>query len=389
MIGLHSLLPIRKDGSEGNWQLKPATLMTRMKEGRVRVTGTETKGFTISVLKNGEYQKIKAGEYSITGNRPDGSIIVADSDTDDVLAVPGTQWRVSSHDATQYGSRMLNELLPGRSFPFPKSLYAVEDTIRFFAHNKPEAIVLDFFAGSGTTMHAVARLNKQDGGERRAILVTNNEVSALELDELRENGVKAGDPQWDTSGISEYITWPRIRSAITGTTPQGAPIKGSYRFTDEFPIADGFEENAAYFKLDFLDPTEVNRGDKFESIVPILWMLAGCQGKPEVSRGPGKWLIPKRSPFAVLLKEDEFAGFVTAIAQRQDIEVVFLVTDSADHFHRMSNGLGKKYRCIQLYRSYIDTFRINLTEPGTISASGTPVQPAPAAAISAVAPRGA
>lgn len=57
-----------------------------------------------------------------------------------------------------------------------KSLYAVHDAIRFFVSKKPDAVVLDFFAGSGTTMHAVNLLNEEDGGQRRCILVTNNEI---------------------------------------------------------------------------------------------------------------------------------------------------------------------------------------------------------------------
>jgi len=71
-------------------------------------------------------------------------------------------------------------LLPGRKFPFPKSLYAVEDILRLFIQEKSEAIILDFFAGSGTTAHAVMRLNKQDRGRRQCISVTNNEVAADE-----------------------------------------------------------------------------------------------------------------------------------------------------------------------------------------------------------------
>jgi adenine-specific DNA-methyltransferase len=74
-------------------------------------------------------------------------------------------------------------------------------------------------------------------------------------------------------------------------------------------MSDGFEENAAYFKLDFLDPGDVTRGEKFESIVPILWMLAGCRGVCEVSKRTGKWFIPKNSPFAVLRDEDAFGEF--------------------------------------------------------------------------------
>lgn len=251
----------------------------------------------------------------------------------------------------------------------------MRDSLAAVVRDRPKAVVLDFFAGSGTTLNSTAMLNAADGGTRTCILATNNEVSAEKAIELARNGVEPGSDAWENEGIAEAVAWPRVKACLSGRRPDGTKVPGEY--LDGTAISEGFSENAAYFKLDFLDPTEVNRGDKFESIVPILWMLAGCRGAPEVSRGSGKWFIPKQSPFAVLLKEDEFAGFGKTIAQREDIEVVFLVTDSGDHFHRMSKGLGKKYRCIQLYRSYIDTFRINLTEPGTISANGTPVQPTP------------
>src|ERR1019366_10116542 len=105
---------------------------------------------------------------------------------------PTTVWRELAHEAGAYGTSLLRALIPGRRFPFPKSLYAVEDTIRFFVNDKPDAVVLDFFGGSGTTVHAVARLNRQDGGRRQAILVTNNEVSAAEADALRAKGLRRG-----------------------------------------------------------------------------------------------------------------------------------------------------------------------------------------------------
>jgi adenine-specific DNA-methyltransferase len=81
-----------------------------------------------------------------------------------------------SHNAEQGGTNLQKLLIPGRKFPFPKSLYAVEDALRFFLMKKLEAVVLDFFTGSGTTAHAVMRLNRQDGGQRQCISVTNNEV---------------------------------------------------------------------------------------------------------------------------------------------------------------------------------------------------------------------
>jgi len=127
--------------------------------------------------------------------------------------------------------------------------------------NKPEALILDFFAGSGTTTHAVARLNKQDGASRRSILVTNNEVSVEEADSLRSRGLEPGEADWEGLGIFEHVTRPRLTSAFTGITPEGETVRGNYKFTDEFPVADGFAENIEFFRLKFLESAKVERGD--------------------------------------------------------------------------------------------------------------------------------
>jgi adenine-specific DNA-methyltransferase len=168
--------------------------------------------------------------------------------------MPTTNWNRPSHDAQQYGTKIVNALLGDRSFPYPKSLYAVEDCLRFIVKNKPTAIVLDFFAGSATTAHAVIRLNRQDGGRRQCISVTNNEVAAAEQVALSALGLQPGDPEWERLGICNHITYPRLAAAISGKVSGGEPIKGEYKFTDEFPMADGFSANLEYFRLDFLDP---------------------------------------------------------------------------------------------------------------------------------------
>jgi adenine-specific DNA-methyltransferase len=218
---------------------------------------------------------------------------------------------------------------------------------------------LDFFGGSGTTTHAVARLNKQDGASRRSILITNNEVSVDEADSLRLKGFEPGDAEWEALGVFEYVTRPRLSSAFTGNTPEGEPVRGGYKFTDEFAMAAGFAENIEFFRLDFLDPDEVARGDAFKAIVPILWMVAGCRGEREDSKGSTPWFIPKHSPFAVLIQEKQFRGFREKLAERKDIEWVFLITDSEENFGQMRRTLGRKYECVQLYKSYLENFRIN------------------------------
>ena len=168
------------------------------------------------------------------------------------------QWATKLHSATEHGSSLLRKIIPGRKFPFPKSLYAVEDALRFFLADNPDALVLDFFAGSGTTAHAVMRLNRQDGGSRQCISVTNNEVAADEQTELRKKGLRPGDAQWEKWGICDYITKPRLEAAITGATPSGELIKGDYTGEDNFPMANGFEENAEFFTLTYESSLAVN-----------------------------------------------------------------------------------------------------------------------------------
>ena len=277
--GTIAVLPIRKDGSEGRWQWTPSTFRERLKQGRVKITGNVKKGFVVNILKDGEFAKVTGGEFKLTGYDKNGALEVESKELNTVLAIPGTQWRLSSHDATQYGSRLLANILVNRKFPFPKSLYAVEDALRFFVANKPEAIILDFFSGSGTTAHAVMRLNKQDGGRRQCISVTNNEVAASEQKQLREQGLRPGDPDWEKWGICDYITKPRVQAAITGKTPEGEPIKGGYKFTNEFPMSEGFEENAEFFTLTYEAEKSVSHNLAFARIAPLLWLRAGAKGK--------------------------------------------------------------------------------------------------------------
>jgi adenine-specific DNA-methyltransferase len=284
---------------------------------------------------------------------------------------PKTLWHDSLYSATSYGTRFLHSILGEQRFTYPKSLYLVMDSLRYWA--RKDAIILDFFAGSGTTFHATAMLNFLDDGSRRTILVTNNEVEEKMAKSLIEEGYSVGQGEFDRHGICDAVTWPRCKFAIAGKRSDGTKLPGET--ADGRPLSKGLAENAAYFKLEFLDPADVTRGVKFESIVPILWLLAGCRGACELSQGTGKWFVPKANPFAVLLKEDAFAEFLTKLAERPDIDHAFLVTDSTEAFHEMAAELGRGYKSIQLYRSYIDTFRINLTEPGTITPGGVPAIP--------------
>src|SRR6266498_5834592 len=134
----------------------------------------------------------------------------------------------------------------------------------------------------------------------------------------------------------------------------GTALAGKYPNGRDF--RDGFDENIEYFRLDFVDPTLVERGDAFEGILPILWMIAGAIGERESRRGTTAWYIASHSPFAVLIRETKFSEFREALREPRDIACVFLITDSDDNFAAMRRDLGRHYRCIQLYKSYLENF---------------------------------
>ena len=357
--GCTALLPIRSNGSEGNWQWAPGTFKQRMEQGRVRIGGNEKKGFTVYILKDGEYSKIVNGEFNVINTGINGELICEDNDSDYVMAVPGDIWKISSHDATQYGSRMIGNIFRDRRFTFPKSLYAVKDCIYFFAAYKPNALIIDFFAGSGTTLHAVNLLNAEDGGHRRCIMVTNNEVSADEAKMLTAKGFKPGDVEWEELGIAHYVTWPRTVCSIEGHDVNSKPLGGKYIGSD-LPMSDGFKANAAFFKLSFLDKTSVALGRQFKELLPVLWMKGGAIGKCPVLESeelPDMLVLPKNK-MAVLIDEIFYPEFEQQLAQHPEIQTVFIVTDSETAYREMIRAYEGK-DCYQLYRDYLDNFRIN------------------------------
>ena len=355
--GTVAIWPIRSDNSEGNWQVSPERLRTSYREGFVRLGKFSDRGMSITYLKSGEQKKTIDGTYIVTGRREDGSIIAENTSVLNKI-IPNTAWRIGAHDASRNGSNLLKAIIPDRRFPFPKSLYAVEDALRFFVYHKPDAVVLDFFSGSGTTAHAVMRLNRQDGGRRQCISVTNNEVGADEQTNLRKEGFRPGDTNWERWGICDYITKPRIASAITGKTPEGELIKGDYKFTDEFPLADGFEENAEFFTLTYEAPVAVSHNRAFERIAPLLWIRAGSEGR-RIDKLPEQgWDVA--DSYGLLIDLDKSAPFALAIEGNDKIRIAYIVTDDDRRFQSVVRQLPGSVNPVRLYESYLTNFRFSM-----------------------------
>lgn len=358
--GTTALWPIKPDGTEMLWGLTPEVLRRNLEKGYVRVNNWKPNKKTGSVqyLQKGTIEKIESGEIVVTGYADDGSVQGHTAPGVMQGKSPKRVWNMRSHNAETGGTNLLSALLPKRRFPFPKSLYAVEDALRFFVADKPEAIILDFFAGSGTTAHAVMRLNRQDGGRRQCISVTNNEVAADEQKKLRQDGLRPGEPDWEKWGICEYITKPRIEAAITGRTPDGEPIKGDYKFTDEFPMAEGFQENAEFFTLTYESPVAVQHNLAFQRIAPLLWLRAGARGRRIDTLPEQGWAVA--DTYGLLTDLDRAAEFCAAVEGTQGLKIAYVVTDDDRRFQSVARRLPAEVEPIRLYEAYLSNFRFSM-----------------------------
>ena len=360
--GCIALWPLSKDSDERLWSLVPEQARLNLSKGFLRVNNwsSKEKTGTVYYLPSGTIRDIETGKAVITGRNPDGSVIA--KYTDEGVTPPKRVWNMKTHNAETYGTNVLNAMI-GKRFNYPKSLYAVQDTLRFFVANKPNALIVDFFAGSGTTLHAVNLLNAEDGGHRRCILVTNNEVSADEAKTLSAQGYQPGDPEWEQYGIARYVTWPRTVCSIEGHDVNGKPLKGDYITGGEEPMhmADGFKANVAFFKLGFLDKNAVALGRQFRELLPVLWLKAGahgpCPSLEDAAEVPSMLVLPENH-IAVLTDESQYEAFAAQVNGEDSITTVYIVTDSEPGYREMVSGLHAE-DTYQLYRDYLDNFRIN------------------------------
>ena len=466
------LWPIKDFGIEGNWQLSPEELRERLNKGYVKIGRYKDNNIPVSYLKRGSINKIENKEIELLGYEEVSGTVIVNSLNYAHEFIPGSQWNIQNHDATYKGTQLLSKLI-GPRFEFPKSLYAVHDTLRFFVANKPNALIVDFFAGSGTTLHAVNLLNVEDGGNRRCIMVTNNEVSEAEERNLKAKGLTPADDEWKALGIARYVTWPRTVASITGNDVNGKAITGDYltyleqeretarkfkkiSFIKDFaalsltekkdlvseltsgdiaknkitedtryiidedsdisvlldesaasdwldeiesaehvktfyiitknnklfnslkskinealgpmitrepktlPMADGFKANVEFFHLGFLDKNAVALNRQFKEILPLLWLKAGGISEcPQIDEGalPSYIILPKNK-FAVLIDESAFYKFGDDLECADNIDTLYIITNSDIGYREMAAKFPGKIT-YQLYRDYLDNFRIN------------------------------
>lgn len=358
--GTVAVWPVSRKGEPCVWRLSPSRFERDLNCGYINVIRTGSNGaFNIQFLADGVIKKVEQGEAVILGrDTVNGALIINDIQSKGA-GIP-TIWTEKMF-YTSKGTSQIQDVFGSKEFPYPKPLDLITEILH--ACTKKDSLILDFYAGSGTTLQATNLLNDDDGGHRRCIIVTNNEVSKAQDRVLRKRGLSPWDAEWEKEGICKAVTWPRTKCTIIGKRYDGTPIPGEYPVSQDGEqrlAADGLAANVAYFKLGFLDKTSVALGQQFQKMLPTLWMKAGAKGACPVltdEQIPPLLVLPENG-FAVLNDQSAFEQFAAAVNANDAIQTVYIVTDYVSGYQAMARQL-KAERTYQLYRDYLENFRIN------------------------------
>jgi len=324
------LWPIKESGVEGNWQISNEELMKRSQKGYVKIGKKKEKTIPLSYLAQGSINKIDNNEVIVLGIDENTGTVIVDAEDYKYNFVPGSQWDIELHDATYHGSQLLTKIIGETRFDFPKSLYAVRDTIRFFIADNPNAVILDFFAGSGTTLHAVNLLNNEDNGKRKCILVTNNEVSESETEELTALGLHPGDLEWEAKGICRSVTWPRTVNSVLGKRADGTLLKDMY-VTNEVKTV---EQNRRFRQLSFIDnPADLTIVEKKQVVA-----LIGKENLPQsLIKADSKYILSDEHVASILFEIEATDEWLEALDEQYHITDFFILTKSKAVYDRVKN----------------------------------------------------
>lgn len=324
--------PIRTDGSFGRWQVSPPTFKELIASGMARV-GTydkKRKTWTVLYLNRGTRKRIDDGEIIITGKDPvTGVVSVEFANPEARQRNIKTVWHRRLHDSGVYGSSLLSAVI-GRdnNFAFPKSLYSTKDAIAAVVRNNPNTLIVDFFAGSGTTLHAVNLLNVEDEGHRRCILVTNNEVSEAESRELKAAGYQPGDPEWESRGICRSVTWPRTEYSILGKRADGTILTGEY-FTN---LTTTKEVNRSFYQLGFVEnPATLTLATKKQLVA-----LLGKNKLPQtLVKSDSRFIVSEKHIASVLFDTAAVEDWLAALEEQDHITEFYIVAKESRVFNNI------------------------------------------------------
>jgi len=238
-----------------------------------------------------------------------------------VTAVPArykTVWTGGELDAGKYGTTLVKEII-GKEFPFPKSLYATAKCLETVIHKREDSVVLDFFAGSGTTGHAVMLLNQKYGGNRKFILCTNNE-----------------------GGIAKEVCYPRIKKAISG-----------------YDGIKGIPANLRYFKTAFVSKSKVSDDTRRELVKRSTEMICVRENTFEKMADNKKFKIfqDKKHATGILFNLDSIDEFKNKLKKQKMSVNIYVFSLTNDTFDEDFEDLGLKHKLCPIPESILEVYR--------------------------------
>ncbi|WP_051532978.1 site-specific DNA-methyltransferase [Arthrobacter sp. 9MFCol3.1] len=260
--------------------------------------------------------------------------------------VPEAMFQSDRRSASKYLQTMLGD----KRFPFPKDHNVLMRWIRLAAPK--DAVVLDFFGGSGTTAEAVIRLNAEDQGTRQCILVTNNELSAKDDAALRKAGYGPGSEEYEAKGVFNHVTKPRVETVVTGTRQDGSAY------------SEGLPANVEFLELAYLEESRVHAALEYEHLAPVFWLKSGAVGAVvQRAAGSDAYEWNEESSMAVLFDAGKAAELAEVLATKQNrVRHVFIITDSPEQGDLAGEAFGDELTVEPIYGSYLDAFQINRSD---------------------------
>lgn len=334
--GCVAVFPIKDDGTEMMWSTEPDETRRRLSKGYIRVgkyQPDKPQQFILQYLYSGKIADIESGKATIIGHNEDGSVMAVYNDGKE--SMPTTQWNFPSHNAQTQGSSLLKKVIGEGRFSFPKSLYAVHDVLRYLVGDNKEALIVDFFAGSGTTLHAVNLLNAEDDGNRRCIMVTNNEVSEEEERILKSNGFFPGDDEWEKLGIARFVNWPRTVSSISGKDVFGNPINGdylTYRTVEK-------KSNRKFQKVSFIKDIQALTLSERRDIISML--SDGAIAKNKITADT-QYIVDDDIDITVLFDDSAAADWLDELEGQEHIKTFIICTQKNQLFTRLKTDITAK-----------------------------------------------
>ncbi len=332
--GYDVVWPIRSDLTEGRWMLSNTTFNSLLEKGYISLGRFDSKRKTwgISYLSQSIQQKIETGDVIIVARDESRNVVDVEFVSEQSKQIM-TVWHRSLHDAGAQGSDLVSDIIgQTRAFSFPKSLYSTKDAVAAIVRNNKKALIVDFFAGSGTTLHAVNLLNAEDDGKRRCILVTNNEASAEEMQELNSNGYQPGDPEWESHGICRAVTWPRTEYSILGKRADGTILTGEY-FTSQTTTK---EVNRSFYQLGFVEtPAALTLSAKKQIVA-----LIGKDKLPQsLVKSDSRFIVSEKHTASVLFDPEAADEWLAALEDQENITDFYIATQDNRRFNAIKNEI--------------------------------------------------